>query len=79
MQRVIQLPKAMEELRMKCSASWSKSPSSFRVSSEPVISLSTAVFDHQVGQQSNQEDAHHRGPNDDGNNSLVEVSPTLHL
>lgn len=62
---------------MKHCMSLSKSSSGF--SSETVISLSAAVFDEQVGQPGDQKDAHHCGPDDDGNNSLVEVGPTLVL
>lgn len=62
---------------MNLCMSLSKSSSSF--SSETVVSLSAAVFDEQVGQPGNQNETHHCGPDDDGNNSLVEVGPTLNL
>lgn len=47
--------------------------------SEPVVSLSAAVSDEQEGQRSDQKETQHCGPDDDGNNSLVIVGPTLHL
>lgn len=62
---------------MNLCMSLSKSSSSF--SSETVVSLSAAVFDEQVGQPGDQNETHHCGPDDDGNNSLVEVGPTLNL
>lgn len=50
------------------------------VFSDPVIaSLSTAVPDDQEGQDSNQEESHNRGTNNDWEDPLVEVSPALNL
>lgn len=51
----------------------------FITGSEPVVALSVAVSNEQKGQQSDQDQTHHCGPNDDRNHSLVKVSPALHL
>lgn len=47
--------------------------------SEAFISLSAVVSDEQIGQTSDQNQTHHHSPDDNGKNSLVIVSPTLHL
>lgn len=52
---------------------WAPSPS------EALVSLAAAVSEEQVRQAGDQKETHHHGPDDDGNDPLVIVGPTLHF
>lgn len=47
--------------------------------SNPFVSISAAISDHKEAYQNDKKETHDGCPDDDGNDSLVIVSPALHL
>lgn len=66
-------PNIFKSLYVNARRIWAPSPS------EALVSLAATVSEEQIRQGGDQKETHHHGPDDNGNDPLVIVGPTLHF